>query len=88
MGEMSMSIGATTSWNHHHLFPDGDYEQLDEIEDSVLIDSVTRWGQRNICPRSVPLQMKNISYYLCSTSFASDVCPLYHAEDDVACSWR
>ena len=40
-----MSIGATTSWNHHHLFPDGD----DEIEDSVLIDSVTRWGQGNIC---------------------------------------
>ena len=27
--------------NHHHLFPDKDYEQVDTNEDSVLIDSVT-----------------------------------------------
>ena len=45
-----MSIGSITSWNHHHLFPDEDYEPVDEIENSVPIDSVTRWGQRNICP--------------------------------------
>ena len=49
MGEMAMAIGSTTSWNHHHLFPDEDYEHIDEYNDIDLIDSVTRWGQRNIC---------------------------------------
>ena len=46
MGQMAMTIGSTTSRNHHHLFL-----TVDEIpEDELLNDSVRRWSEKKISP--------------------------------------